>query len=180
MVWKSSMVSSTPASCAIASRCSTALVDPPVAATDAMAFSNALRVAMSRGRRLARTASIDDLAAAERHLLLARVHLRHGGGVHGREPDHLHHGRHGVGGELSAASAGAGTGRVLDRQQFRIGDLAARRLRRPLRTHPASSDRGLVMARHDRCRRTAPRPERSAAAAPWPRREWSCRRPPAR
>ena len=37
MRWKSSSVSATPASCAIASKCSTALVDPPVAATAAMA-----------------------------------------------------------------------------------------------------------------------------------------------
>ena len=41
---KSSMVNSTPASRAIASRCSTALVEPPVAATATMAFSIALRV----------------------------------------------------------------------------------------------------------------------------------------
>ena len=35
--------------CAIASRCSTALVDPPSAMTTVIAFSNALRVRMSRG-----------------------------------------------------------------------------------------------------------------------------------
>ena len=37
---KSSMSSSTPASRAMASRCSTALVEPPVAQTEAIAFSN--------------------------------------------------------------------------------------------------------------------------------------------
>ena len=36
----------------MASRCRTALVEPPVAATDAMAFSKAGRVMMSRGRTL--------------------------------------------------------------------------------------------------------------------------------
>ncbi len=36
---KSSMSSATPASLAIASRCRTALVEPPVAATEAIAFS---------------------------------------------------------------------------------------------------------------------------------------------
>src|SRR5438445_4324871 len=41
-----------PASCAIAGRCSAALVEPPEAATTAAAFSRALRVTMSRGRRL--------------------------------------------------------------------------------------------------------------------------------
>ena len=48
---KSASDRSTPASRAIAIRCSTALVDPPVAATDAIAFSNAARVRMSRGFR---------------------------------------------------------------------------------------------------------------------------------
>ena len=45
---KSSRSSGTPASCAIASRCSTALVDPPKAITTAMAFSNASRVRICR------------------------------------------------------------------------------------------------------------------------------------
>src|SRR2546423_14953338 len=39
-----------PHSCAIAGRCSAALVDPPDAATTAAAFSSARRVTMSRGR----------------------------------------------------------------------------------------------------------------------------------
>ena len=39
---KSSIASFTPAACAIASRCSTALVDPPSAMTVVIAFSNAL------------------------------------------------------------------------------------------------------------------------------------------
>src|SRR3954447_23002320 len=39
-----------PHSCAIAGRCSAALVEPPDAATTAAAFSSALRVTMSRGR----------------------------------------------------------------------------------------------------------------------------------
>ena len=45
---KSSSDSSTSASCAIASRCSTALVEPPNAITTAIAFSNASLVRMSR------------------------------------------------------------------------------------------------------------------------------------
>ncbi len=47
---KSSSSSSTPASCAIASRCSTAFVDPASAITTAIAFVNASFVRMSRGR----------------------------------------------------------------------------------------------------------------------------------
>ena len=45
---KSSRSSGTSASCAIASRCSTALVDPPKAITTAIAFSNASRVRICR------------------------------------------------------------------------------------------------------------------------------------
>jgi len=45
----SAMVKSTPASCAAASRCSTVLVEPPMAMSRAMAFSKALKLAMERG-----------------------------------------------------------------------------------------------------------------------------------
>ena len=55
---KSSIARSTAASCAMASRCSTAFVEPPVAATPAMAFSTAARVTIRRGRRSFRTSSI--------------------------------------------------------------------------------------------------------------------------
>ena len=47
---KSSSSSSTRASCAMASRCSTALVEPPSAITTAIAFSNASFVMIWRGR----------------------------------------------------------------------------------------------------------------------------------
>ena len=60
---KSSMESSTPASRAIASRWSTAFVEPAVAATPAMAFSNASRVMMSRGVVPLRRRSIASLPA---------------------------------------------------------------------------------------------------------------------
>lgn len=48
--WKSSSVSVMPTEWAMAMRCSTALVLPPVAITVTIAFSNAARVMMSRGR----------------------------------------------------------------------------------------------------------------------------------
>ena len=41
-----------PTSCAIAGRCSAALVEPPDAATTVAAFSSAFKVTMSRGRML--------------------------------------------------------------------------------------------------------------------------------
>ena len=61
-VSKSSSASGTWAARAIANRCSTALVEPPSAITTAMAFSNACRVRMARGRRSRRTASTSTAA----------------------------------------------------------------------------------------------------------------------
>ena len=46
----SCIVKSTPASCATASRCSTVLVEPPMAMSSDMAFSKAALVAIERGR----------------------------------------------------------------------------------------------------------------------------------
>ena len=50
-----------------------ALVEPPVAAAAAIAFSNASRVQMSRGRRLRRSSSITIAAGAIAFFLLARI-----------------------------------------------------------------------------------------------------------
>ncbi len=61
---KSSRVRSTSASRAIASRCSTALVEPPSAITTAMAFSNASRVRICRAVMPAR--SMPTTASPER------------------------------------------------------------------------------------------------------------------
>ena len=55
---KSSIVSGTRAACAIARRCRTAFVEPPVAITTAMAFSNAFRVRIWLGRIWRRMASV--------------------------------------------------------------------------------------------------------------------------
>ena len=60
---KSSIRRSTSASRAIASRCRTALVEPPVAATAAIALSRASRVTMRRGRRSFRTRSMTSAPA---------------------------------------------------------------------------------------------------------------------
>ena len=58
MAPKSSMSRSIPNSWAIASRCRTPFVEPPVAATDAMPFSSADRVTIDDGRMSRRTRSI--------------------------------------------------------------------------------------------------------------------------
>ncbi len=59
---KSSMDQSTPAVWAMARKCSTALVEPPVAMITATAFSMAFLVTMSRGFRSFLIASISTLA----------------------------------------------------------------------------------------------------------------------
>ena len=61
---KSSSASSTRASAAMASRWSTALVEPPSAMTTAMAFSNACLVRMWRGRMPWRSSSTTAVPAA--------------------------------------------------------------------------------------------------------------------
>ena len=66
----------------------------------------------------------NDLAALERDFVLAGVHGGNAVEAHGREADQLHHRRHGVGGVLAAARAGAGTGDVFDFEQFGVGHLA--------------------------------------------------------
>ena len=61
---KSSSPNSMPSSRAIASRCSTPFVEPPVAATQAAAFSSASRVISCEGRRSRRTTSMTRRPAA--------------------------------------------------------------------------------------------------------------------
>ena len=64
IVSKSSIESSMPTSAAIASRCSTPLVDPPVAAMAAIAFSKASRVRTVEGRTSSVTSFIASAPAA--------------------------------------------------------------------------------------------------------------------
>ena len=102
----------TPASRAIAMRCSTALVEPPVAATEAMAFSSACRVTgSSRAADRARSTSITSAPTAFGDVALAGVAGGHIAAAHRRESEELAGGRHRVGGELAAAGAGAGQAR---------------------------------------------------------------------
>ena len=63
----------TPASRAIASRCSTAFVDPAVAATAVIALSNAARVRILLGRRSSATSFITISPARDRGAALARI-----------------------------------------------------------------------------------------------------------
>ena len=64
IVSKSSIVQGMPAECAIARKCSTALVEPPTAMIRLTAFSIDLRVMMSDGSRLFLIASTSTRAAS--------------------------------------------------------------------------------------------------------------------
>src|SRR5580704_6367231 len=102
------MSSLMPISFAMASRCRTAFVDPPLAATLAIVFSRDLRVMICEGRRLARTASINMRPAARvASALLGAV--AGAGKLNRRYAENLSAHGHRVGRELAAAGAGAGT-----------------------------------------------------------------------
>ena len=120
---KSSSDSATPASLAMARRCSTALVDPPRALTTVMAFSNA--------------SWREDLAGRDAQLQHARPRP---GRPRGRRPRGAGRrraarpmpgrlsprasadGGHGVGGEHAGAGALAGAGPALDGAELLLGD----------------------------------------------------------
>ena len=123
---KSSRVSSTRASCAMASRCSTALVDPPSAITTAIAFSNASLVRIWRAVMPAssrrRTASPLRTAKPSRRRSTAG-----GGGRAGQgHAQRLGRGGHRVGGVHAGAGAFGGAGVPLDVVQLGPGDPADR------------------------------------------------------
>ena len=104
---KSSSVKSMPSSRAIAIRCSTPFVEPPVAATQAAAFSSAERVISCEGRRSRRTTSIDEAARGDRRVGLALVRGRDAGERRRADAQEVERCRHRVGGELAPARAGA-------------------------------------------------------------------------
>ena len=147
---KSSIVSGMPASRAIASRCSTAFVEPAVAATAVIALSNAARVRILLGRRSSATSFMTISPARVGRAALARVDGRHVVEAHRRQPQHLARHRHRVGGELAAAGARARTGDVFQRAQVALGD-AAGRARADRLEHVLDRDvLAAEVARHDR------------------------------
>ena len=117
-----------PHSCAMAGRCSAALVEPPEAATTAAAFSSALRVTMSRGRMLALDQLHDLLAGGHAERVADFIGRGRAGRIRQREADRLGHGRHGVGGELRAAGAGRRAGHLLQFVEVVAGHRADRML----------------------------------------------------
>ncbi len=102
----------------MASKCSTAFVDPPVAATETIAFC-------SDGERddlLGPNVPLEELhhgaAAIECHLRFLWIHRGNFIGAHGRNSQKGDGGGHGVCGELAAASTRAGTGAVFELLEF--------------------------------------------------------------
>ena len=121
---KSASSSATPASLAMASRCSTALVDPPSALASAIAFSNACLVRMSRGRIPSRSISTTAAPAAVGVVVAAAIDRRWRRRAGQRQPERLTDRAHRVGGEHAAARAFARARVLLDRVQLVLGDRA--------------------------------------------------------
>ena len=121
---KSSIESSMPISRAIASRCSTALVEPPLAATLAIGvhdrgFGDDLRGAAIGSDRIHQHAP--GFACGR---VLVFVGGRNAGKLHGRNAQHLAAHGHGVCGELAAARAGTGAGIGFEGFKAGVVDLA--------------------------------------------------------
>ena len=107
-----------PSSRAIASRCSTPLVEPPVAATDGDGVLDRLAGDDLRGAHVVAHQLHDQPPGLLGRVALARV--ERGDAVQARRADaqELERHRHRVGGELAAAGARAGAGDVLERVQL--------------------------------------------------------------
>ena len=123
---KSSIASGTPDSRAIASRCSTALVEPPLATTAAIAFSIAGRVITWLGRSCRFNTSITSTPASRATRCLAGSCGRHAGAAERRDAERLADRGHGVRGELAAARPGTGAGLTLERVEISRGDRTGR------------------------------------------------------
>ena len=147
---KSSSSSSTRASLAIASRCSTAFVEPPSAMTTAMAFSNASLVRIWRGRMPSSSWCITARARLVREVVAPAVDgcgRRTPGQAH---PEGLGRRRHRVGGEHARARALGRARPPLDLAELVLADRARRA--RPDRLEHADDVERLVVAaaREDR------------------------------
>ena len=142
-----------PAACAIASRCSTALVEPPSAMTMVIAFSNALRVRMSRGR-MPRSISCTTAAPARAQssrLVVGDRRLRRA--VRQAQAERLDRRRHGVGGVHAAARAGAGARVLLEIGERGVATACRPRAAPPLRTPRRCRPAGPGRCRAGWCRR---------------------------
>ena len=129
----SSIVKATPASCAMASRWSTVLVEPPIATSRAIAFSKASNVAMLRGKTVASPLDVvplrhvDDEAARALEELPAHRVGREQRAVAGEgEADGLVQAVHAVRGEHARARAARRARGALDVREIGVASPARR------------------------------------------------------
>ena len=151
----SSRVNSMSASRAKARQCRMLLVLPAVAAEAASAFSSERRVTRSEGRMSRSRISSNHLAGLVGHGRFLGVLGGHIAHAHGADADDFADHGHGVGGELSAASARPGASDILDGHQLVIADLPGLELAQRFEDVDQVDHRGRC-ARQDRwCRRRA-------------------------
>ena len=134
---KSASEQSTPASWAMASRCSTALVEPPNAITTAMAFSNASLVRMSRAV-IPRRNNVRPRPAAGRAYPSRRRSVAGERAAGQRHAQRLGGTGHGVGGVHTAAGTLTRADRPLDGVDVLAGHQAAR-------TGPTASKASMIV-----------------------------------
>ncbi len=121
---KVSRLSSTPASLAMASRCSTVLVEQPRAASTVRALRRLALVMNLRAVQSLRTTSTAAGAGLPGEGQTGRVHGRDGGVAGKGEAQGLHDAAHRVGGEQAGAGAAGGAHRVFELAELVGGDLA--------------------------------------------------------
>ena len=120
------MSSGMPASRAIASRCRTRFVDPPLAAPPAIAFSNEARVRMRSGAQAALEELHHQLAGSHALAVLAPVEGGRARGAERGEAQELERHSHRVRRELPAAGSRARASMHLELQKVLVGHLACR------------------------------------------------------
>ena len=137
----SASVKSTSASWAAASRCSTVLVEPPIAMSSAIAFSNAARVAIAARQHRLRRRRRSSAGPARRRCGRPPRNSSRAGGVGGqrravagqREAERLGQAVHRVGGEHARAGAAGRAGRLLDARRASSSETASSADARPSR-----------------------------------------------
>ncbi len=118
MASKSSISRGMPASTAIASRWSTALVEPPVAENEAIAFSKASRVAIDRGLMPVLDKPHREPARGLRDGWFVGMSRRDRVGARGRQPEKLERGAHRVRRVLTGTRARPRAGVLLHRAKL--------------------------------------------------------------
>ena len=172
---KSSSSRSTRASAAMASRCSTALVEPPRAIVTAMAFSNASLVRICRARMPFSSSPMIGPARLVGEVVAPAVDGRRRRAAGQRHADGLGDRRHRVRGEHAGAGALGGAGVALDGEQLGVVDRAGG-VRTDRLEHADDVERlAVVLARAGSSRRRGRPPAGRAGPRPSASRAATCR-----